>query len=115
LRFFYSQTVLPGNGVYFTSKSQSGGGSYSYTGIRKVNLSFSGGYYALSSIGQGIAPYKTYNGGGGITYTLPWSLHLDGRYDYRDQSIEALTYKHTGYRALVGLTFSPGKVPLSLW
>jgi hypothetical protein len=38
-----------------------------------------------------------------------------GRYDYRYQQIEDLLYKHTGYRVSMGLTFSPGKVPLSLW
>jgi hypothetical protein len=115
LNFYYSEMVLPGNGVYFTSRGQTGGASYSYTATRKVNLSASGGYYSLSTIGQGIQPYKTYTAGAGFTYTLPWSLHLVARYDYRDEAIEALTYKHTGYRTSLGVTFSPGKVPLSLW
>lgn len=115
LNFYYAQSVVPGNGVYLTSKNRNGGAGYSYTGIRKVNLSISGGYTSLSSIGQGIQPYKTANGGAGITYTLPASLHLVTRYDYRYQQIENLDYKHTGYRATLGLTWSPGKLPLSLW
>jgi hypothetical protein len=115
LNFFYGQAVSPGNGVYLTSKNNSGGAAYSYTGIRKLNLSISGGYDTLSALGQGIAPYRTGFGGAGLTYTLPLSLHLITRYDYRYQEIESLTYKHTGFRAIVGVTFSPGKVPLSLW
>lgn len=115
LNFYYSELVVPGNGIYLTSKNETGGGSYSYSGIRKVNLAVSGGYYSLNSIGQGIQPYKTFTGGAGITYSLPYSLHVTARYDYRDQLIEQLAYKHTGYGATVGLTFSPGKVPLSLW
>jgi hypothetical protein len=115
LNFNYAQQVIPGNGVYLTSKTNSGTASYSYTGIRKVSLSVSGGYYALNSLGQGIAPYKTYNAGAGFTYTLPYSLHLVARYDYRDQQIEDFIYKHTGYRTTLGVTWSPGKVPLSLW
>jgi hypothetical protein len=115
LNFFYGQAVSPGNGVYLTSKNNSGGAAYSYTGIRKLNLSISGGYDTLSALGQGIAPYRTGFGGAGLTYTLPLSLHLVTRYDYRYQEIESLTYKHTGFRAIVGVTFSPGKVPLSLW
>jgi hypothetical protein len=115
LNIFYQQQVVPGNGVYLTSKNQSGGGSYSYTGIRKINLSLSGGYNRLTSIGQGIAPYSSYTGGGGITYTLPYSLHVVARYDYRDQQIEGPYFKNTGYRTSLGLTWSPGKVPLSLW
>jgi hypothetical protein len=115
LNFYYGRTVVPGNGVYLTSKSDSGGANYSYSGIRKVNLSLSGGYNTLDSLGQGIQPYKTYNFGGGITYTLPYSLHAVARYEFRDSQIEEFVYKHTGYRATVGLSFSPGKVPLSLW
>jgi hypothetical protein len=80
-----------------------------------VNLTISGAYDSLNSIGQQILPYRTGTGGAGITYTLPWSLHFVARYDYRYQEIESLIYKHTGYRTTVGLTWSPGKVPLSLW
>lgn len=115
LNFHYIQQVTPGNGVYLTSKTNDGGASYSYTGIRKVNLNISGGYNSLSSIGQGIAPYSSGYGGAGMTYTLPWSLHVVGRYDYRYQEIESLVYKHTGYRVSLGLTYSPGKLPLSFW
>jgi hypothetical protein len=115
LNFNYSQLVVPGNGVYLTSKNETGGASYSYTGIRKVNLNVGGGYNSLQSLGQSIQPYRSGNAGAGMTYTLPYSLHLVGRYDYRYQQIEDLAYKHTGYRVSLGLTFSPGKVPLSLW
>jgi hypothetical protein len=115
LNFGYSQQVVPGNGVYLTSKSDNAIAGYSYTGLRKVSFSVSGGYQSLNSLGQGIAPYRSANGGAGLTYTLPYSLHLVARYDYRYQVIEDVTYKHTGYRVAVGLTFSPGKVPLSLW
>ncbi len=115
MNFFYGQSVVPGNGVYLTSKNDNGGASYSYTGIRKVNLSVSGGYGSLQSLGQGIAPYRTGFAGAGFTYSLPWSLHFVSRYDYRYQEIESLTYKHTGYRVTVGVSYSPGHVPLSLW
>jgi hypothetical protein len=115
LTFSYGQMVAPGNGVYLTSRSSTGNVGYSYTGIRKVSLSLGGGYSNLASLGQGLQPYRSFTGGGGITYTLPWSLHLVARYDYRYQQIEDLIYKHTGYRASIGITFSPGKVPLSLW
>jgi hypothetical protein len=115
LNFNYGRTVSPGNGVYLTSRSESGGASYSYTGIRRASISLSGGYTTLDSIGQGIKPYRSANAGGGFTYTLPYSLHFNARYDYRYQAIEDFTYKHFGYRASIGLTYSPGKVPLSLW
>jgi hypothetical protein len=115
LSISYGQSVVPGNGVYLTSKNQSGFAGYSYTGFRKLNLGISGGYQNLSSLGQGIPPYKIWHGGAGFTYALPWSLHLVARYDYLYQQIESDVYKHTGFRTTLGLTFSPGKVPLSLW
>lgn len=115
LSFGYGQMVTPGNGVYLTSKTQNANASYSYSGIRKANLFVGGGYNTLSTIGPGVPPFRGGTGGAGLTYTLPYSLHLVARYDYRYQAIENLIYKHTGYRATLGVTFSPGKVPLSLW
>jgi hypothetical protein len=115
LTFSYGQSVAPGNGVYLTSKSDNGIASYSYTGIRKLNLGISGGYSSLNALGQGIAPYRTAFGGAGFSYSLPKALHLIARYDYRYQEIESFTYKHTGNRVTLGLSFSPGTLPLSLW
>lgn len=115
LNISYGRSVVPGNGVYLTSRTDNGAAGYSYTGIRKFNFSVSGGYNTLSSLGQGIQPYRSGFGGAGLTYTLPYSLHFVTRYEYRYQAIEDLTYKHTGFRATIGLTYSPGKVPLSLW
>jgi hypothetical protein len=115
INFTLSQAVTPGNGVYLTSKNQTASLGYSYTGIRKVSLSLSGGYNRLNSLGPGIAPYQSANGGAGASYSLPWSLHVTARYDYRYQAVQALTFKNTGYMASLGLTYSPGHVPLSLW
>jgi hypothetical protein len=115
LHFSFARTVTPGNGVYLTSRSDEGLVAYSYTGIHKASLNGSGGYNSLTSLGQGIAPYRNANGGAGMTYRLPYHMHFVARYDYRYQAIEDLIYKHTGYRATIGFDYSPGKVPLSLW
>jgi hypothetical protein len=115
LSFGYGQIAVPGNGVYLTSRQQSGTASYSYTGIRKWNFGISGGYYTLDSIGQGLPPYSQFSGGAGFTYSLPKALHIIGRYDLRHQDINLLGFRTTGNRAIFGLAFSPGKVPLSLW
>jgi hypothetical protein len=115
LNFSYAQSVVPGNGVYLTSKNDTAGVDYSYTGIRKVNLNISGGYNSLVSLGQAIQPYRTAYGGAGFTYALPLSLHLVGRYDYRHQEIDSLSYKTNGYRVSFGVTYSPGHVPLAFW
>jgi hypothetical protein len=109
------QSIAPGNGVYLTSRQQSAGMNYSYTGIRKWNFGLNAGFYKLASIGQGIQNYEAFNGGVGITYGLTRALHIIARADSRYQEIMVVGYNRTGYRVALGLGFSPGNVPLSLW
>jgi hypothetical protein len=115
LNFSYGETVVPGNGVYLTSRSQGGSANYSYTGFRKVAFTIGGGYFSLASLGQGIAPYQTFSGSSGITYNLTRTLHALARYDLRQQEISIAGYRSTSYRLTLGLAFSPGTLPLSLW
>ncbi len=110
-----AQSIAPGNGVYLTSNQQTASASYSYTGIRKWNFGLNAGYSKLSGIGQGIQDYAGFTGGLGITYSLTRALHIIARADSRYQQIDVVGYNRTGYRAAIGLGFSPGNVPLSLW
>ena len=111
----YARTVIPGNGVYLTSRQDSASAGISYTGIKKWNFGLNGGYYRISSIGQAIPTYGQFTGGAGITYGLTRSLHIVARYDVRHQDISLVGLRETGSRATIGLAFSPGNVPLSLW
>jgi hypothetical protein len=111
----YAQSVTPGNGVYLTSRTSSGTATYNYTGIRKTSLSVSGGEYQLSSLGQGLQAYQQFSGGAGMSYAVYKALHLTARYDARHQEIDVAGYRRTGYRATIGIAFSPGTVPLALW
>lgn len=107
--------ISPGNGVYLTSRSESGMLGYSYTGIRKWNFGVYGGYFKLIAIGQNLQDFATWNGGASATYGLTRSFHLVARFDARDQQIDVIGYKHQGYRTTLGVAWSPGNVPLSLW
>ena len=115
LGFNYYRGVNSGNGAYTTGRLDNAGASISYTGLRKVNLGADGGYYNLKSVGQNIGQFAVYSAGAGITYALGRDIHLSVRYDYRDQQIDLSAYKQNGSRASIGLNFSPGNVPLSLW
>jgi len=110
-----NESVAPGNGVYLTSRQQVGSFTYSYTGIRKLNVGLSGGYYKLAGLGQGIQDFQTFSGGVGFTYSLTKAFHLIARADSRYQDITLAGYNRTGYRVSLGFGFSPGNVPLSLW
>ncbi len=115
LAFNYYRGVNSGDGAYTTGRLDNVGASISYTGIRKVNLGADGGYYTLKSIGQNLGSYSQYSAGAGITYALGRDIHLSLRYDFRDQQVNVSNYKYNGSRATVGLVFSPGNLPLSLW
>lgn len=116
LSFGYSRTMIPGNGVYLTSREESGTANYSYMGLRKVNFTIGGNYGDLSSVGFNISPYKYYLASVSLTYNLSKALHLVARYDLRHQEITYVSgFPPTSYRVTLGLAFSPGTLPLSLW
>ncbi len=115
LSFSYNRMMVPGNGVYLSSRSDGGSATFQYTGVRKFTFLIGGGYYSLASVGQGIQPYATITGSTGLTYNLTRALHLVARYDLRQQAIQIVGYRTTSYRATLGLAFSPGTLPLSLW
>lgn len=116
LGFSGGQTIIPGNGVYLTSRQATASASYSYTGIKKWNFGISGTYNVLDSIGQGIPSYGMFGGGAGFTYGLSRMFHIVGRYDARHQEITYTNgFRNSSYRVSLGLAFSPGDVPLSLW
>ncbi len=115
LSFGYSRLILPGDGVYLTSRSENALVGYNYTGLRKVSLGINAGYSSLVSVGQGIAPYSQVVGSASMTYNLTHALHAVARYDLRHQEIELAGYRRDSFRATLGIAFSPGALPLSLW
>lgn len=115
ISFQYTRNIVPGNGVYLTSRQDAGGASYSFTGIRRWNLGVSGAYYRMSSIGQILQPYSTYGAGAGFAYSMGHSLQLVGRYDYRRQDISYVGFRQNASRVSAGIGWSPGELPLSLW
>lgn len=115
LSLSYGRAVFPGNGVYLTSRTETANGSYSYTGVRKASFSITGGEFSISSLGQGLQSLRAYDAGAGFTYTLTHALRLVAQYDLRHQDIAYAGYRRTSDRASLGLSFSPGSIPLSLW
>ncbi len=112
----YTNQVIPGNGIYLTSRNNAGSGSYSYTGVRHWNFGVDGTYGRLTTLVQSYAPYTAYGGGFGVTRDLGKGLHAVARADVRHYSIASgLPFLQTEYRTSLGITFSPGDLPLVLW
>lgn len=112
----YLNGVTPGNGVYLTSRNNSGNAYYSYSGVRHWNFGVNATYGRMTSLVQTLGVYTTYGVGAGITRDLGRGLHTVLRLDAHHYDIASSTaYTHTEYRASLGLNFSPGDLPLVLW
>ena len=112
----YLNQVVPGNGVYLTSRNNTGNASYSYTGVRHWNFGVNGTYGRTSALVQTLGTYTAYGAGVGITRDLGRGLNAVLRMDERHYDVaSSVGFKHNEYRASLGLTFSPGDVPLVLW
>ena len=60
--------------------------------------------------------YTTYGAGVGVTRDLGKGLHSVLRLDALRYDVAGLSaFKNTEYRASLGLSFSPGDLPLVLW
>jgi hypothetical protein len=113
LSFQYSTGVSGGNGVYLTSRTDSGGASFSYTGVRKLSFSANAGYSRMDGIAQNLQPFRGFTGGSGVTYALTHAIQMLARYDARHQEIVNGLTLQTSYRATIGISFSPADVPLA--
>jgi hypothetical protein len=111
----YINGVTPGNGVYLTSRGQTGGGGYHYRGVRYWNFGVDGSYSRLSTLAQTLGSYASYGAGVGVTRELGKGLHAVTRFDVRRYTVSADFFEHNEYRVTVGFSFSPGDVPLVLW
>ncbi|HYP07224.1 MAG TPA: hypothetical protein VER03_13410 [Bryobacteraceae bacterium] len=106
--------VNPGNGVYLTSRADSISGGYSYAGIRRLSLGLSAGYTRTNSIGLILGDLTSVQGGGGMTYKLSEYLSLSVQADRRRFTSPAVAGRN-GSSISAGLSFAPGRLPLSIW
>jgi hypothetical protein len=111
----FTDNVNPGNGVYLTSKMESGLVSYRYTGVRHWNFGVDVSYSRLDALIQTLGAYDSYDVGGGFTRDLKKGFHTVLRLDARRFNVAGDQFHQNDFRAMLGVTFSPGDVPLALW
>jgi hypothetical protein len=108
-------SVMPGNGVFLTSRAMNVGVGYSLVTVKKLNFSATGGYSRMTAIGQQtIAPYDGYYGGAGTTYKLFSHLGMQARYDWYRYNVAGVSNKNEN-RFAAGLNYSSGDHPLAIW
>ena len=65
-------TIMPGDGVFLTSRALNASAGYSYAGGKRLTFQTTAGYSRMTSAGQQtIAPYDGYYGGAGMTVCSP--------------------------------------------
>jgi len=111
----YARTVTPGNGVYLTSNTDHVGTSASYQGSRRVSFQAQLNYSTYSSLTQSLGKYHGAGAGGGVSVLLTRSLSLVTRVESRRYDVGGSDLKRTSTRATIGLAWSPGDYPLSIW
>ena len=112
--FSYATGVVPGNGVYLTSKSDTVSAGYSYAGIRKLSVGASAAYSRYGSIGLALSSLQSYRGGGGFNYVITRMMNLSSQLDYRVFNSPGLRGRE-GFALTLGLSFSPGRFPVAIW
>jgi hypothetical protein len=59
---------------------------------------------------------QSYNGGGGVTFQVSQAFHILARYDARRFEVaESAFGRRLSHYLTLGIAFSPGDLPLSLW
>lgn len=108
--------VIPGNGIILMSSTQNVSASYNYVGIRHWTFSGLGGWTRMTNLVRFAARNEGYTAGGQVGYQIRPALQLNASAIYRDMQTTAVSrFQRAGTRIAVGLTYSPGDIPLSLW
>ena len=117
LTFGYTQGVSPGNGLLLTSRQRVATVSYSYTGFRRWSVYAASSYSGLGSVTNQVAKYQRIQGQVGFSRNLLRDdFHLVATFSARKYTTDFQAFpSRVQSRILVGISYSPGDVPLSMW
>lgn len=123
ISFGYSRGLMPGNGVYLTSRQDQLFASASLTGAKRWNVGVFSSYGRLTQVFDGLTPnsghFASYGAGVGFNYRLFSIVHFNSNADYRrvrlDRNQVSPIFSRDRYIISAGLAFSPGDMPLHIW
>jgi hypothetical protein len=111
-----SHLLMPGNGLFLTSTSTNAGLGYSYVGLRHWAISAGGNWDRSKSVGNVIGQYGEYSGSLSLSRQVARATHGVLSFNARRyESGDFRNYNKWAYGARIGLSFSPGDIPLRLW
>ena len=111
-----SHWLNPGNGLFLTSTSTNVGGGYSYTGLRRWSISAGANYNKSNSVGNVIGSYGSYSANLSASRQVAPMTHGVLSFNARKyDSGDFKNYNKWSYSVNLGLSFSPGDIPVRLW
>jgi hypothetical protein len=111
-----SHGINPGNGLFLTSTSTDVGAGYSYSGVRRWSFSAGASYDTSTSQGNVIGQYGGYSASVSASRQVAPLTHgilsfIARKYD----SSNFQNYNKWSYSVNLGLSFTPGDIPIRLW
>ena len=111
-----SHGINPGNGLFLTSTSTNAGIGYSYTGLRRWSISVGANYNESNSEGNVIGNYGSYSGNVAISRQIMRMTHGVLGFNARKYtSGDFKNYNKWAYAVNLGVSFSPGDIPMRFW
>lgn len=116
LTFSYIDGVSPGNGLLLTSRQRTASVDYRYTGLRRWSVTAGARYGELGAISNQIARYRRFEGRVGVSRDIGSDFHFIANVAVRRYETDFANFRNRlQTRAIVGISYSPGDVPLSMW
>ena len=111
-----SHGINPGNGLFLTSTSTNIGGGYNYSGLRHWSISAGANYNNSTSQGNVVGQYGGYSASLSASRQVAPMTHGVFSFDVRKyDSGDFKNYNKWSYSVNLGLSFSPGDIPVRLW
>ena len=109
-------SINPGNGLFLTSTSTNVGGGYSYAGLRHWSISASANYNRSNSEGNVLGAYGSYTATASVSRQVAPMTHGVFGFSLRKyDSPDYTNYNKWAYGVSLGLSFSPGDIPVRFW
>jgi hypothetical protein len=106
----------PGNGLFLTSTTTNIGGGYNYTGMRRWSISAGATYDKSTSQGNVIGSYGGYSANLSASRQVARMTHGVCSFVARKYtSGDFKNYNKWAYIVNLGLSFTPGDIPVRLW
>ena len=115
LSIFYNHDFGVGNSYITDGTRDTFGAFYSYNATSRLNFGIHGSYYRINGITQGDIVHQNFGAGVGMNYRLTSILHLTSSVGYYIQRVDGSNFDRNRFHATVGLSFSPGERPLSIF